>query len=126
TLPYASQSVDTLSGGIRQRVFLAMILAQNCDTIVLDEPSTYLDLSGQRKLLSLISSLRDSGKTVILVLHDLAQAVRTADWLVVMQDRKIAAADSPENCLQQHIIQDVFDTECTVFEKDRQKYYVFS
>ncbi len=125
TLPYATQSVDTLSGGTRQRVFLAMILAQNCDTIVMDEPTTYLDLIGQKEFLSIVSKLRETGKTIILVLHDLAQAIRIADHVVVMQNKKIVATGTPKQCLQQHVIQDVFGTECVTFERDGKEYYFF-
>lgn len=123
---YASQYVDTLSGGIRQRVFLAMILAQDCDYIVLDEPTTYLDLKGQKEFLELFRSLRDMGKTVILVLHDLNQAIRISDKLVIMKDKKIAAAGSPQECLQQHILEYVFETSYKKFTDDDGDYYFFN
>ena len=71
TLPFAGQSVDTLSGGIRQRVFFAMTLAQDCDYIVLDEPTTYLDPNGQKDFLDMIRELKARGKTIVLTLHDL-------------------------------------------------------
>lgn len=123
--PYASQYTDTLSGGIRQRVFFAMQLAQDCDYIVLDEPTTYLDLKGQKEFLSMLSKLRDEGKTLILVLHDLNQALRISDRLVIMKDRKIAAAGTPEECMQQHIIEDVFETQYKKFSDSDGDYYFF-
>ena len=131
---YADQYVDTLSGGIRQRVFFAMVLAQDCDYIVLDEPTTYLDLTGQREFYAMIKELKKQGKTIILILHDLSQAVRISDTLVVMNragsrsldeaahagtDSDVKATDfpssiamvgTPQECLQSHVIEDVFQT----------------
>lgn len=123
--PYAAQCADTLSGGIRQRAFFAMTLAQDCDHIVLDEPTTYLDLNGQRELMEMILQLKRQGKTVILVLHDLGQALRISDTLVIMRDRKIAATATPKECLQQHIIEDVFDVRIKEFSDDEGCYYFF-
>lgn len=122
---YASQSVDTLSGGIRQRAFFAMTLAQDCNYIVLDEPTTYLDLKGQKDFLSMFYALRAQGKTIILVLHDLNQALRISDCLVVMDERKIAAVGTPEECLQQHIIENVFHTSYKKFHDEDGSYYFF-
>ncbi|MDE7476945.1 MAG: ABC transporter ATP-binding protein [Lachnospiraceae bacterium] len=123
--PYAAQYADTLSGGIRQRAFFAMILAQDCDYIVLDEPTTYLDLNSQRAFMEMILHLKAQGKTVILVLHDIGQALRISDTLVIMQDRKIAAAATPQECLQQHIIEDVFDVHIKEFTDEEGCYYFF-
>lgn len=122
---YADQPVDTLSGGIRQRVFFAMTLAQDCPYLVLDEPAAYLDISGQRDFLAMLEHLRAQGRTVILVLHDLAQALRIADHMVIMNDRKIAATGSPEDCLKQHVIEDVFQTTWKRFEDADGIYYIF-
>lgn len=134
---YANQYVDTLSGGTRQRVFFAMTLAQNCDIIVLDEPTTYLDLPGQREFLTMFKELRDQGKTVILTLHDLNQAVRISDYLVVMSGPeknalpgssiggKIAAFGTPTECLEQHIIEDIFHTKWKRFQDEEGEYYFF-
>ena len=125
TMPYADQSTDTLSGGIRQRVFFAMTLAQDCDYLVLDEPTTYLDPDGQKDILSLIQELKTQGKTIIVTLHDLSQAIRIADRLVVMDNRKIIAQDTPEECLKHHIIQDVFHVSCKQFHDKEGTYYFF-
>ncbi len=123
--PYAEQGADTLSGGIRQRAFFAMTLAQDCDHIVLDEPTTYLDLGGQREFMKMILQLKNQGRTVILVLHDIGQALAISDSLVIMQDRKIAAAATPKECLQQHIIEDVFDVRIKTFCDAEGTYYFF-
>lgn len=122
---YAEQYADTLSGGIRQRAFFAMTLAQDCDYIVLDEPATYLDLKGQRELAEMILQLKNQGKTVILVLHDLGQALKISDTVVIMQDRKIAATATPKECMQQHIIEDIFDVRLKEFSDDEGHYYFF-
>lgn len=125
TAPYADQSTDTLSGGIRQRVFLAMTLAQDCDYLVLDEPATYLDPDGQKDLLSLLRELKTCGKTIIVTLHDLSQSIRLADRLVVMDQRKIIAQNTPSECLDRHIIQDVFHVSCKQFHDEEGVYYFF-
>lgn len=123
--PYAGQCADTLSGGIRQRAFFAMTLAQDCGYIVLDEPTTYLDLNGQREFMDMILQLKGQGRTVILVLHDLGQALRISDTLVVMQDRKIAATATPEECLRQHVIEDVFGVRIKEFSDAEGHYFFF-
>lgn len=125
TAPYADQSTDTLSGGIRQRVFFAMTLAQDCDYLVLDEPTTYLDPDGQKDLLSMILKLKEQGKTVIVTLHDLSQAIRLADYLVIMDNRKIVAKDTPQTCLKKNIIQDVFHVSYKQFQDEEGVYYFF-
>lgn len=123
--PYASQCADTLSGGIRQRAFFAMTLAQGCEYIVLDEPTTYLDLNGQREFMEMITQLKSQGKTIILVLHDLGHALKISDTLVIMQDAKIAATATPAECLRQHIIEDVFKVNLKEFSDSDGSYYFF-
>lgn len=122
---YAGQYVDTLSGGIRQRVFFAMVLAQDCDYIVLDEPTTYLDINGQREFLALLQQLRKQHKTIILVLHDLNQAMQISDTLVIMKDRKVIATASPKECMEQHMIEDVFQVNCKCFKDEEGEYFFF-
>lgn len=123
--PYAAQYADTLSGGIRQRAFFAMTLAQDCNYIVLDEPTTYLDLNAQRAFIEMLLQLKAQGKTIILVLHDIGQALRISDTLVIMQNRKIAAIATPEMCLQQHIIETIFDVRLKKFADEEGNYYFF-
>ena len=79
-MPYSEDNTDTLSGGIRQRVFFSMILAQDSRIIIMDEPVTYLDLEGKRTFFSMVNKLKKSGKTIILVLHDLSDAIRTVSY----------------------------------------------
>lgn len=125
TLPFAGQSVDTLSGGIRQRVFFAMTLAQDCDYIVLDEPTTYLDPNGQNDFLDMIRELKAQGKTIILTLHDLNHALQVSDRLIVMKDLTIVAQDTPSKCLESHILEKVFNVTCKQFSDQDGTYYFF-
>ncbi len=131
---YANQYVDTLSGGIRQRVFFAMTLAQDCDTIVLDEPVTYLDLQGQKDFFDMLFLLRRQKKTIILTLHDLSHAIRISDQLIVMEKSgkensdmpyagKIAAWGTPVECLP--AIEKIFCTKHKKFEDNEGTYYFF-
>ena len=101
-----------------------MVLAQDCDYIVLDEPTTYLDLTGQREFYAMIKELKKQGKTIILILHDLSQAVRISDTLVVM-NRNIAMVGTPNECLQSHVIEDVFQTSWKRFTDEDGEYYFF-
>ena len=121
---YASQSVDTLSGGVRQRVFLAMQLAQDCDYLVADEPTTYLDLPSQKKIMSIYKELRDAGKTIILVLHDLTQALQISDNIVLVNEQKIIASGKPEALIKSGIIEEVFNLKIKQFEDEEGKYIV--
>ena len=92
---------------------------------MLDEPTTYLDISGQREFLEMVCTLREQGKTVILILHDLNQALRISDRLLVMNDRTITAAGTPESCLASGVIEDVFQTQIRTFTDGKEKFYFF-
>lgn len=121
---YSSQSVDTLSGGVRQRVFLAMQLAQDCSYLVADEPTTFLDLPSQKKILSIYSELRDAGKTIILVLHDLTQALQISDNIVLVDNQSVIATGSPNELIHTGIIEKVFNLKLKQFEDEDGKYIV--
>ena len=116
---YADQYVDTLSGGIRQRVFFAMVLAQDCDYIVLDEPTTYLDIRYQLQILRLIKRLnRDLGITVIMVLHDINQSLYYSDEIIAMKDGKISAQGNPKEIIGQQLIHDIYGVDLKVTSVD--------
>tara|TARA_R110001592_G_scaffold187866_2_gene432791 strand:+ start:5997 stop:6761 length:765 start_codon:yes stop_codon:yes gene_type:complete len=111
---FATQSVESLSGGQRQRAWIAMILAQDTDIVMLDEPTTYLDLSHQIELMKLMQAMKDKGKTVIVVLHDLNQACRYCDHLVVMKQGKVVTEGAPESVFTEQLLYDVFSLEAKV------------
>ncbi|MEZ2121759.1 MULTISPECIES: ABC transporter ATP-binding protein [unclassified Corynebacterium] len=111
----AERTLDQLSGGQRQRVWIAMTLAQDTPTLLLDEPTTYLDLAHSIDVLSLVRSLCDeAGKTIVMVLHDLNLAVRYADHLLVMGEGKIAARGTPGEVMSPEMLRDVFGLKARI------------
>ncbi len=115
TLDLADRPVDELSGGQRQRVWIAMALAQETPILLLDEPTTFLDIAHQVEVLELITSLnREQGRTVVMVLHDLNMACRYARHLVAMRDGRIVAEGSPQSVMTEETVSRVFGLECTV------------
>jgi iron complex transport system ATP-binding protein len=111
----AQRPVDELSGGQRQRAWISMALAQGTDLLLLDEPTTYLDLSHQIDVLELVARLHtDRGRTVVVVLHDLNLAARYAQRLVAMKDGALVASGTPAEVLTEDLLADVFDLEARV------------
>ncbi|GEM75700.1 Fe(3+) dicitrate ABC transporter ATP-binding protein FecE [Vibrio sagamiensis] len=108
------KKVDALSGGQRQRVWIAMVLAQDTPIVMLDEPTTYLDLSHQVELMKLIQKLNAAGKTVIVVLHDLNQACRYCDHLVVLKKGQVTHQGTPKEIFTQSLLKDVFDLDAMI------------
>ena len=107
--------VDELSGGQRQRAWISMALAQETDLLLLDEPTTYLDLSHQIDVLELVARLHtERGRTVVVVLHDLNLAARYAERLVAMRDGELVASGTPHEVLTEQLLADVFDLEARV------------
>ncbi|MFB7710706.1 ABC transporter ATP-binding protein [Streptomyces sp. NPDC056105] len=111
----ADRSVDELSGGQRQRVWIAMALAQETELLLLDEPTTYLDIAHQVEVLDLVRQLNhDKDRTVVLVLHDLNQAARYADHLVAMKSGRIVAEGPPAEVVTADLVREVFGLDCVV------------
>ena len=113
----AGQSVDTLSGGQRQRAWIAMVLAQDTSIMLLDEPTTWLDISHQIDLLELLSELnRERGYTLAAVLHDLNQACRYATHLIALRDGKIVAEGAPKEIVTPALIEAVYGLRCMIID----------
>ena len=115
---YANTYVSELSGGQRQGVYLAMALAQDTKTILMDEPTTYLDMEHQLGVMRTARRLAREGKAVVLVLHDIALALRCADRIAVMQRGWIVACGSPQEIEESRIIDSVFHVR--LFASDTQ------
>lgn len=112
---FAERNVDALSGGQRQRCWIAMVLAQQTDLILLDEPTTFLDLKVQVDLLELLSRLaHEKGRTLLLVLHDLNLAAAYADHLVMMGDGRIVTSGAPSEVFTATNLKRVFDLDAHV------------
>ncbi len=115
TIDLADRPVDQLSGGQRQRVWIAMAIAQQTDLLLLDEPTTFLDIAHQVDVLDLVDQLNsDRGRTVVVVLHDLNLACRYAHHLVAMRDGAIVASGRPEEVITEHSVREVFGMDCVV------------
>ncbi|GAA2518411.1 ABC transporter ATP-binding protein [Winogradskya consettensis] len=113
----SGELVDTLSGGQRQRVWVAMVLAQQTPIVLLDEPTTFLDIAHQIELLELCVRLnRDQDTTMVAVLHDLNQAARYADHLVVMKSGEIVAQGDPREVMTADLVERVFGLGCRIID----------
>ncbi|NES27749.1 ATP-binding cassette domain-containing protein [Micromonospora terminaliae] len=113
----ADRPVDELSGGQRQRVWIAMALAQQTPLLLLDEPTTYLDIAHQVEVLDLCARLHEEqGRTLVAVLHDLHQAARYATHLVAMRDGRVVAAGDPRDIVTTELVEDVFGLPCRIIE----------
>jgi iron complex transport system ATP-binding protein len=114
TADLADRFVDELSGGQRQRVWLAMLLAQQTDVLLLDEPTSFLDIAHQFDLLELLRTLHEQGRTQVVVLHDLNQAARYATHLIVMRDGEVVTTGPPDEVITADLVRDVFDIDALV------------
>ncbi|WP_199176591.1 ABC transporter ATP-binding protein [Subtercola sp. Z020] len=113
----AERTVDELSGGQRQRVWVAMALAQETPLLLLDEPTTYLDIAHQIELLDLFSELnRESGHSLVAVLHDLNQAARYATHLIAMKEGRVVAEGAPVDIVTAELVEEVFGLRCRVID----------
>ncbi|MCG5214496.1 ABC transporter ATP-binding protein [Streptosporangium sp. KLBMP 9127] len=116
-LDLADRPLDELSGGQRQRAWISMALAQGTDLLLLDEPTTFLDLAHQVEVLELIRSLHlDAQRTIVMVLHDLNLAARYADRLVAMRDGRVVAAGEPHEVLTEDLLREIFDLDAKVIQ----------
>ncbi len=112
----ADRPVDALSGGQRQRVWISMTLAQGTDLLLLDEPTTYLDLAHAIDVLDLVDDLHESGRTVVMVLHDLNLAARYSDNLIVMKAGSVLAQGHPREVLTAELLHEAFGLRAMVID----------
>ncbi|ECF6074853.1 Fe(3+) dicitrate ABC transporter ATP-binding protein FecE [Salmonella enterica subsp. houtenae] len=110
----AERRLTELSGGQRQRAFLAMVLAQDTPVVLLDEPTTYLDINHQVELMHLMHELQTQGKTVVAVLHDLNQASRYCDHLVMLANGRVMAQGAPDEVMKPELLKTVFSIEAEI------------
>ncbi|WP_129690003.1 ABC transporter ATP-binding protein [Gottfriedia acidiceleris] len=108
--------VDELSGGQRQRVWVAMVLAQQTPMLLLDEPTTYLDIAHQIELLELFKDLNQQGNTLVAVLHDLNHAARYADNIIAMKDGQVIAQGDPREIITAKLVEEVFGLKCIIID----------
>ena len=125
---YKNKNLQELSGGQRQKVYIAMILAQNTDIVFLDEPTTYLDINHQLEIMELICNLKKLGKTVVMVLHDLSSALYYSDKICLMDKGEIVIYDTPQEVIKSKMINKIFNIQCEEvrLNKNDSKHYIFS
>jgi iron complex transport system ATP-binding protein len=114
------QSVDTLSGGQRQRAWIAMAIAQETDLLLLDEPTTYLDLAHQLEVLQLLEKLnQEDGRTIVMVIHDLNHAARFAHHMIALKNGKIVKQGTPEKVMTADVLKQVFNIDTVIVTDPR-------
>ncbi len=124
---YMNENMRELSGGQLQRAYLAMVLAQDTDIIFLDEPTTYLDINHQLEILEIVKKLKDMKKTIIMVLHDLSNALSYSDKICLMNNGEIEIYDTPQAVFDSKDIERIFkiNSEQVLIGKEAVKRYVF-
>ena len=110
----ADRPLEALSGGQRQRVWIAMTIAQQTPLLLLDEPTSALDLGHQIEVFELVQKLACEGRTVVMVLHDLASACRYADHLIAMNEGRIVAEGAPSNVVTPALVRTLYQVDCTM------------
>lgn len=117
TLEYAERELEALSGGQRQRVWLAMALAQETDILLLDEPTTYLDMAHQLEVLEIVHNLnKNFGCTIIMVLHDLNHAARYSDELIAMKKGQVLYKGTPKDIMTNDVLKHVFQIDAKILQ----------
>jgi ABC-type cobalamin/Fe3+-siderophores transport system ATPase subunit len=124
---YRGDYLKELSGGQQQKAYLAMILAQDTDIVFLDEPTIYLDINHQLEILETIKELKNMGKTIIMVLHDLNSALTYSDRICIMDNGEVISYDTPQAIVDSKIISRIFHVTCTEIPiQNNEKQYIFS
>lgn len=125
---YKDKNIKELSGGERQKVYIAMVLAQDTEIVFLDEPTTYLDINHQLEILEIVIKLKNMGKTVVMVIHDLNSALTYSDKVCLMDKGEIIIYDEPQAVYESREIEKIFNIKCyevNASHKDKRQ-YVFS
>ena len=125
TTEFIDRRINQLSGGERQRVYLALLLAQETETVLCDEPTTYLDIKGNLSVMDILYRMKDDGKCVVSVLHDLASALKFCDEIVLMDKGKIIDTGTPETLIKNGNIDKVFGVTCKEIVTEKGKNYIF-
>lgn len=125
TESYAARRINELSGGERQRVYLALLLAQNTDLILCDEPTTHLDIKGNLWVMNILSRMKEQGKCVVAVLHDLSSALRLCDELILMDEGRIIDKGTPKELISTKSIDKVFGVQVTPIQTPKGINYIF-
>ncbi|MDT8717275.1 ABC transporter ATP-binding protein [Clostridium sp. 19966] len=117
---YKDREIEALSGGQRQRVWIAMALAQKTDILLLDKPTTYLDLAHQLEILTLLENLnKKQGRTIIMVIHELNNAARFADYMIGVKEGKIVSNGTPEEVMTKENLKNIFNIDAEVVRDPR-------
>ncbi len=122
---FEDENVNHLSGGMQQKVYIAMALAQDTATILMDEPTTYLDVAHQLRVMEMARQLASEGKAVVMVLHDLSQALRIADLVYVVKNGEVCAGGTPEQVYASGKIQETFGVELERVSTETGWHYLF-
>jgi iron complex transport system ATP-binding protein len=117
---FADYPVDALSGGQRQRAWIAMAIAQGTDLLLLDEPTTYLDMAHQLEILQLLEKLnKEQGRTIVMVIHDLNHAARFSHHMVALQNGKMVKEGTAEEVMTHQVLRDVFNIDAEIVKDPR-------
>ena len=120
-----NEKVMDLSGGQRQRAFIAMSLAQNTDILLLDEPTTYLDIYHQIEILEVVKKLNEEHNiTIVMVLHDINQAIKYSHNIIIMKNGEIINEGTPENIIDENIIKEVYQVEGLIGKDEDEIYFI--
>ena len=120
TIEFRDRELSDLSGGQRQRVWLAMALAQDTDILLLDEPTTFLDMSHQLEVLNIVKKLNDKeGCTVVMVLHDINHAAKYSDFIVAMRDGKILYNDEANSIMNKRVLKDIYNIDADLVKSEK-------
>lgn len=119
---WKEKTLDELSGGERQKVLIAMILAQDTDIILLDEPTTFLDIRNQHELLAMMSKEHKKGKTIVTILHDINQSVQYSDRIYIMKKGKMHSSGIPSDVINSHTLKEVFGVNAKLHQDGSRKY----